>query len=285
VGLPPWDGMRGKKTKAKALKPLFAPIVRSMKRAREVTSAFHAHTRTLSDGAASAHAKAAALEALDELGGRQAYQEASVLTTTRHRTSKWTFAMLTKRGMRPKKGERALRALEVGAINTDLMSAKWLDVRAIDIKSQHPKIVQRDFFDEVVKEGAYDVVHSSMVLNCVPTAAQRGEMLARTAKMLRVGGVFFLYIPVRCVKAMTHETLVRFLRAVGLRVVEHKATPKVMFYCAEKVDPKTAASTQDKVEKCKAREEFVLRTSAQTLASKDTDAFSVALEQRHMCGF
>jgi len=79
--------------------------------------------------------------------------------------------------------------------------------------------------------------------------------------------------------------LVRFLRAVGLRVVEHKATPKVMFYCAEKVDPKTATGTQDKIDKCKAREEFVLRTSVQTLASKGTDAFGVALEQKHMCGF
>ena len=126
------------------------------------------------------------------------------------------------------------------------MSAKFLDVRAIDIQSQHPKIVQVDFFDEPVRAEAYDVVHSSMVLNCVPTAAKRGEMLARTAVILRPGGLFFLMLPVRCVKAssrMSHEKLTRILRACGLRVVEHKSTPKVMFYCAEKLAKQPTTDT------------------------------------------
>jgi 25S rRNA (adenine2142-N1)-methyltransferase len=71
---------------------------------------------------------------LDGLGGRQAYQEASVLTTTRHRTCKWVFAMITRLGLRPGKQSPPLRLLEVGAVNTQLMSVPWLAVRAIDIQ-------------------------------------------------------------------------------------------------------------------------------------------------------
>ena len=54
--------------------------------------------------------------------------------------------MLTKLGMRRER-TRALRVLEIGAVNTQLLSVPWLDVRAIDIKSQHPRIEQVDFFD------------------------------------------------------------------------------------------------------------------------------------------
>jgi len=270
----------------KAKKPLFPALeIRSMKRAREITHAFHAHTRVVSSRAASKKAKEAAKAGIEELGGREAYQAASALTTTRHRTTKWTFAMLTKMGMRPKKGEGKLKALEVGAINLDFMSAKWLDVRAIDIESRHPKIVKSDFFDEVVVEGEYDVIHSSMVLNCVPTPALRGEMLARTSKMLRVGGVFFLYVPLTCVRAMSHETLVRFLRYVGLRVVEHKSTPKIMCYCAQKVDRATAQTTKDKIDKRVAREAFVAERSARALASVDSHVFAIAFANEHACGY
>ena len=122
---------RGKKRKA--TKPLFASM-KSMKRARAVTTEFHGVTRVLDDAKASKEAKARAKATLEAIGGRDAYQEASALTTRRHRTAKWTFSVLTKKNRRPKRGERALKTLEVGAINTDLMRAKFLDVRAIDVK-------------------------------------------------------------------------------------------------------------------------------------------------------
>lgn len=135
-----------KKTRAKTMRrPLFAPTeLRSMRRAREVTSSFHALTRALNDPCVDKAAREAAVRTVRDSGGmealREAYQAASALTTTRHRTAKWAFSVLTRLDRRPKRGERRLRALEVGAINTDLMSAKFLDVRAIDIKSRHPKL-------------------------------------------------------------------------------------------------------------------------------------------------
>ena len=282
-------GKQKKKKPTKQKKPLFGPGMRSMKRARSVTSEFHRLTRILDGTQANGREKEEAKRQLEEIGGRAAYQEASVLTTKRHRTAKWTFSMLTKRDFRPKSGERRLRTLEVGAINTDLMSAKFLDVRAIDIRSQHPKIEQIDFFDLPVEPGAYDVVHSSMVLNCVPTAELRGEMLARTATFLRTGGLFFLMIPVRCVKAssrMTHEKMTRYLRACGMRVVEHKSTPKVMFYCAEKLEKPPQGSTLNPkaIAARDAREDFV-RQQAKLDARADAEHFGVILKPEHLCGF
>lgn len=48
---------------------------------------------------------------------------------------------------------------KVGAINTRLLDVPWLDVRAIDLKSQHPRIEERDFFS-LKPSGEYDVVSS-----------------------------------------------------------------------------------------------------------------------------
>jgi hypothetical protein len=95
---------------------------------------------------------------------------------------------------------RPLRVLEVGAINAQLSRCPWLDVRAIDIHSQHPRIEEVDLFD-IPPRQRYDVVVSSMVrsvvcssdlidlicrckyplqvVNCVPEGDRRLEMLMR----------------------------------------------------------------------------------------------------------
>mmetsp|Transcript_5303 Transcript_5303/g.17602 ORF Transcript_5303/g.17602 Transcript_5303/m.17602 type:complete len:172 (-) Transcript_5303:784-1299(-) len=128
--------------KSKKRRPLVeAPHrpMRSMRRAREVTSKFHEHTHAIAAAQARGDRAAAqeAQEALDALGGRDAYQQASILTTERSKhTSKWLFSILTKNGMRPGKGQPPLKVLEVGAVNTQILSVPWLDVRAIDINSQ-----------------------------------------------------------------------------------------------------------------------------------------------------
>lgn len=227
-------------------KPLVPSAMKSLKRARHVTSEFHRIQRELDvvagvsrDGTSSARARADKQQLerqLDSLGGRQAYQEASVLTTARHRTCKWVFAVLTKLGMRPKKNQSPLRVLEIGAVNTQLLSVPWLAVRAIDIKSQHPRIEQVDFFDVPPKEDK-DVVVCAMVLNCVESAVKRGRMLADAARHLKPGGYFFLMLPRRCVERSpfcTAPLLERAMELFGMRVVEKKNSPKVFFVCAQR---------------------------------------------------
>jgi len=142
-----------------------------LKQARHVTSEFHrihykleeAENSEINESAKTPfHGKIGLRRQLRELGGRTSYQDASELTTTRHRTSKWVFSMITKLGFRPQKNRRPLALLEIGAVNTQLLSIPWLEVRAIDIQARHPRIEQIDFFD-LKPASCYDVVVSSMV--------------------------------------------------------------------------------------------------------------------------
>ena len=104
---------------------------------------------------------------LSTLGGRAAYQQASVITTARCSSSRWVIKVLNRREViRPSKRPRLL---EIGAINTELVNSKGLDVRAIDLLSSDPKIEQRDFFTLSVEDRRYDVIVASMVINCIPT--------------------------------------------------------------------------------------------------------------------
>ena len=177
----------GRGTKRK--KPLVPPPMASLRRARAVTSSFHRLSQELQEAsAAGRRADAARLShELEQLGGcaaatalsadwlradvgatrrRAAYQEASALTTARHRTAKFVFSSLTRHGLRPARGEPPLPLLEarapllraarppltprsprqVGAVNTQLLSVPWLATRAIDLRSTHPRIEQLDFF-------------------------------------------------------------------------------------------------------------------------------------------
>ena len=53
---------------------------------------------------------------VEKIGGRKAYQDASILSTKYHRTSKWVFQQLTTLDRRPKSKQPKLRVLEVSNI-------------------------------------------------------------------------------------------------------------------------------------------------------------------------
>ena len=268
-------------------KPLVPSAMKSLKRARHVTSEFHRIQRELDvvagvskDGTPSARARADKQQLerqLDSLGGRQAYQEASVLTTARHRTCKWVFSVLTKLGMRPKKNQSPLRVLEIGAVNTQLLSIPWLDVRAIDIKSQHPRIEQVDFFD-VPPKGDKDVVVCAMVLNCVESAVKRGRMLADARRHLKPGGYFFLMLPRRCVEHSpfcTVPVLESLMELLGMRAVEKKTSPKVFFACFEKT--RTDPTEKDRAETAKRFPDPPRASRRKNGSEALTDGFAIAV--------
>ena len=263
-------------------KPLVPPPMASLRRARAVTSSFHRLTAELAEASAAgrrADAARVSLE-LEQLGGcglcrgcvcpgghaecvatarrRAAYQEASALTTARHRTAKFVFSALTRHGLRPARGEPPLPLLEVGAVNTQLLSVPWLATRAIDLRSTHPRIEQLDFFS-LAPAAEYGAVVCAMVLNCVPDALARGAMLRGLREHLRPGGLCFVMLPLRCVAGSpftTRDTFAAALAAAGLeararrarcleetllsecsnvtsaQVLETKESPKVVFICA-----------------------------------------------------
>jgi 25S rRNA (adenine2142-N1)-methyltransferase len=150
-----------------AWRPLagYKPLT-SQRAAREITSQFHRVTRELDIAnkalddtrrnksaskvnLAVARADVAKLNTqLDSIGGRERYQQASVLLTDKNKSSsKWVFSTLTKLGLRPKSGQKLPQTLEIGAINTQILSCPWLNVTSIDIESRAAQIIEQDFFE------------------------------------------------------------------------------------------------------------------------------------------
>ena len=228
--------LRGEMPKGrKPAAALFPPPLRSLSAARRITSEFHRLTHQI-EAAGGADTAAAEAE-LERLGGRAAYQEASKLTTARVRPASHVFSALTRWGLRPAKGEPPLPLLEVGAVNLQLSSVPWLAVRAIDIRSSHPRIEQRDFFT-LRPAGAFRAVVCAMVLNCVPDAFSRGRMLLGCRAHLSLGGLFVVSVPLRCLTCSPYTTPASFTAALavaGFEVLETRDTPKVALVVARAV--------------------------------------------------
>ena len=287
----------------KKKRPLAPPPLKSLKRARQITSAFHVATRELDealvkgDAAAAARARAA----VEAAGGRETYQAASAAATGRHRTAaKFVWSHLTRLGYREKKHEKKgdkrrekPRLLEIGAINTQLLSTPWLSVRSVDLRAPASlagaasrRIETIDFFDvsRLPQRGEYDAVVCSMVLNCLTTPEQRGEMLRGIRRHLRFDegeggeekgedgksdesaseteeeqegsaktrkkGLAFIMLPRRCVeasRACDWERLESCMARAGLgEVLARKASAKVAFWLARATAiPVSSSSSSD----------------------------------------
>lgn len=271
-------------------------VMKSRKKARQVTTLFHKYTRekdlAMKNGA-DANTVTEYVRKIEEIGGREAYQRASQLSTSFHSTSKWVLGVLQRNGwlfgiqaeekeartnesnveitkkLKRKRQRRATNLLEIGAINTELLDAadrkvkmldsedatgtdqdetkticndakKYrLDVRAIDLNSMYPGRIEEADFLKLPLPGdddhRYDVLVCSMVLNCVTTASDRGEMLARTFHFLRPGGLLFLTIPKLCLSQSPYINRENFLKllgatGVGFAIEDTKESPKVAFF-------------------------------------------------------
>ena len=94
--------MTGKKNKKKAKRskapiPLAPPqVMKSRRLARITTTLFHKHTRERDLALKKGDREAAerAEDAIEAIGGREAYQKASQLNTSHHSTSKWAMGVL-----------------------------------------------------------------------------------------------------------------------------------------------------------------------------------------------
>ena len=163
---------------------------------------------------------------------------------------------------------RKTRVLEVGAINTELLDSaeqtiekegcspvpKYkLQVRAIDIHSMYRgRIEQADFLKIPLispedPDNRYDVIVCSMVLNCVTTPFDRGEMLSRLFHFLRPGGLCFLTIPKSCLTLspyINREMFCGILHDIGLQVEDTKDSPKVTFFLCRKKPAIAKSSTE-----------------------------------------
>jgi 25S rRNA (adenine2142-N1)-methyltransferase len=143
----------------------------------------------------------------------------------------------------------ALRVLEVGALSTEnaISKAKNCHVTRIDLHSQEKGVLQQDFMERPVPatdEEGFHVLSLSLVLNYVPDATGRGDMLRRTTEFLchavpenlkTTGRVpcLFLVLPAACVmnsRYLTDVRLEEMLGSIGYDVIAKKVSLKLVYY-------------------------------------------------------
>lgn len=138
---------------------------------------------------------------IEELGGLAAYQRMSTIGQGKDRgggSEKVLIGWLRGLGF-PEEVERKntkLRLLEVGALKPDNYTScqAWTDVTPIDLHSQHPSILEQDFLlmDPEEHREKWGAISLSLVLNFVPDAKDRGQMLRLAHNMLHPGGLLFV---------------------------------------------------------------------------------------------
>jgi 25S rRNA (adenine2142-N1)-methyltransferase len=102
--------------------PVVPPPVKSRKRARQITTAFHKLTKQAAqlkekEGTIDENERQAQLahleKAVSDIGGREAYQSASLLSVAHHNTSKWVTQQIAALGLQPAKVSASFMVLQI----------------------------------------------------------------------------------------------------------------------------------------------------------------------------
>jgi len=203
-------------------------------------------------------------QAIEEQGGLESYQIASITGQSASRggdSSKLLVSWLEAAKSQPQElrnttPERKLKLLEVGALSmTNACSTCGsFDVKRIDLHSQAPGIETQDFMELPLPESddrRFDVISLSLVLNYVPEATTRGQMLKRTCEFLvrpdsstkdalanekeLEGDVFpalFLVLPAPCLtnsRYLNGERLVAIMESLGYNLKQEKVSSKLAY--------------------------------------------------------
>jgi 25S rRNA (adenine2142-N1)-methyltransferase len=191
---------------------------------------------------------------IEELGGLKSYQQASIQGQSNDRGGDSSVVLM--KWLEPtadalSKAEPKLKLLEVGALSTSNACSKsgHFDVQRIDLNSQGDGILQQDFMERPLPKSAaeqFDIISLSLVLNYVPDAPGRGEMLKRTCQFLdtrhridrdaAVQAVFpalFLVLPASCItnsRYMDEGRLGEIMGSLGYVLLQRKQTAKLVYY-------------------------------------------------------
>jgi 25S rRNA (adenine2142-N1)-methyltransferase len=214
------------------------------------------HAAALRRGdAIAAHAIA---QSIEKNGGIQTYQAASKQGQAKDRggdSSKLLVEWLQKMQILDTKtinGDQhtkvLLRCLEVGALATNNAISKFpatVQMTRIDLNSQGPGIEKQDFMERPLPNTdgeKFDIISLSLVLNYVPDAIGRGEMLKRITEFLRLSNdrlgtttapLLFLVLPLSCIQNSRYcdeALLLKILTNFGFTQEHSKKTPKLCYY-------------------------------------------------------
>jgi 25S rRNA (adenine2142-N1)-methyltransferase len=185
------------------------------------------------------------------IGGLEAYQEASLQGQRDDRGGDSSHLLV--RWLEPctsSLGDKRLRLLEVGALSTSNACSRsgFFDIERIDLNSQGDGILQQDFMERALPQSGserFDVISLSLVLNFVPDAQLRGEMLARTVQFLSKSSEhqsltqgelrpsLFLVLPAPCVtnsRYLDDERLEVIMGSLGYTKTKSKMTKRLAYY-------------------------------------------------------
>ncbi|KAF1838998.1 hypothetical protein BDW02DRAFT_272726 [Decorospora gaudefroyi] len=161
-------------------------------------------------------------------------------------------------------GEAQLNCLEIGALSTNNDISKFTSVvnmTRIDLNSQGHGIEKQDFMERplpTTEDERFDIISLSLVLNYVPDAVGRGEMLKRITKFLRRGvanddgptsalPALFFVLPLPCVdnsRYLDQELLLRIMGDLGFAMRYSKHTSKLCYYLFALTGEPTYATTE-----------------------------------------
>ncbi|EGS20533.1 uncharacterized protein CTHT_0023660 [Thermochaetoides thermophila DSM 1495] len=192
---------------------------------------------------------------IEALGGLQKYQEASLQGQRHDRGGdssrvlmEWLKSVLSPEKAGP---SQRLRMLEVGALSTENACSKsgFFDIERIDLNSQSQGIKQQDFMKRPLPKDQsemFDIISLSLVLNYVPEAKERGEMLRRTTQFLFPPGrhyptpelaanfpSLFLVLPAPCVtnsRYLDDDRLEAIMGSLGYVKVCFKQSKRLVYY-------------------------------------------------------
>jgi 25S rRNA (adenine2142-N1)-methyltransferase len=198
--------------------------------------------------------------AIEKNGGIKTYQAASKQGQAKDRggdSSKLLVEWLQQSNLldpkardRRSTGNAKFRCLEIGALSTKNEISKYssaIDMTRIDLNSQGPGIEKQDFMARPLPtcdDERFDIISLSLVLNYVPDAVGRGEMLKRITQFFRkstarteapdsvVPGLFFV-LPLPCVdnsRYLDKELLLQILGDLGFTMRFSKNTSKLCYY-------------------------------------------------------
>lgn len=196
-------------------------------------------------------AEIAADSEIAALGGIQKYQQASLQGQRNDRGGDSSRVLME--WLKPKfsasgfTADGSVRMLEVGALSTtnECSRSGFFNMERIDLNSQGDGILQQDFMKRPLPTDdtqTFDIISLSLVLNFVPDAKGRGDMLLRTLNFLKkpqstdaddVFPCLFLVLPAPCVtnsRYMDEPLLERIMNALGYTKTHSKITQKLVYY-------------------------------------------------------
>ncbi|KAI9813751.1 MAG: hypothetical protein M1827_003541 [Pycnora praestabilis] len=212
-----------------------------------------AHAKAVSDGD-SAQAEAL-LAQIEQQGGLKSYQQASITGQSSKRGGdsskvlmKWLNSLSASQiSAQGGSGRTKLRLLEVGALSKSNACSRsnLFTVTGIDLNSQDKSILQQDFMKRplpISEDDKFDIISLSLVLNYVPEAAGRGDMLRRICQFLspkpklegdeNILPSLFLVLPAPCVtnsRYLHEKKLIEIMNSLGFSIVHKKLSAKLAY--------------------------------------------------------